>query len=654
MDLDRPRYCAGTSGGTSGSDLVEHGVAASATQIDFNERSGRGAWRRALAHVVANASEGLRERMRGLRGHGLRRGESAVIRHRGTLFHEVGVQSSVRESKLRRGRGWLMQQVRSVLLSLPYVAYYCMHHYFAAWDVEVELSTRTRTRVQLVQTLNFRAVSIWWSWALLPGSYLIVSWGSHLKSIASSHELQRGAGRYLHELETERNTGDQDHYTHRLRLASHAAHLPTLGEVLLLSLASYHLQVFEIREQWHGLKASGDMALYYALCSVYPLVFILLCLCTADLRRLCVMYQRRNLVHHAAAAIHTSVVIVVALGVVGLLYSLAILSAPMELNSHSNHRQQPQNLTAGHQNSSCDCAVQSRQSLTCAVLLDSFLARVPFAVACCYFWGYGIGQMRAWHNFACVWADFRGRPCLTLGSTCFVINTLLSAALARVGDAQLCAAAAPPMFFCTWGMFLVIILSLFAPVWKAIATGHLQQSKMSLVEEPWCFASAPETTDCGLQCMDYLQSVCRAYPDCFSQGFDWSSSGNSWASDVELWEQYKPLKTRWCAAFQLGLPEEAARVLAAMADIVAQTKWFSSYAGKVQGTLQTLCQESTHGTCIAVCVEGGPLSRVESLLMKGIVANVHVRGMRTRVKIKRLKFLELQLEVERYFESQLD
>ena len=47
---------------------------------------------------------------------------------------------------------------------------------------------------------------------------------------------------------------------------------------------------------------------------------------------------------------------------------------------------------------------------------------------------------------------------------------------------------------------------------------------------------------------------------------------------------------------------------------------------QVQGALAQACQASTNGDCVAVCVEGGPVTRVEHLLMDAIVKNVHVRG----------------------------
>ena len=49
--------------------------------------------------------------------------------------------------------------------------------------------------------------------------------------------------------------------------------------------------------------------------------------------------------------------------------------------------------------------------------------------------------------------------------------------------------------------------------------------------------------------------------------------------------------------------------------------------GKVQGALQAACQRSPNGMCYAICVDGGPVSRVESILMDVICSNVHVYGM---------------------------
>lgn len=69
-------------------------------------------------------------------------------------------------------------------------------------------------------------------------------------------------------------------------------------------------------------------------------------------------------------------------------------------------------------------------------------------------------------------------------------------------------------------------------------------------------------------------------------------------------------------------------------------------AGKVEGNLQAACQQNIFGTCVAVCIEGGPITRVESANMDEIVTNVNVRGRHTEVEVKRLTFAQLMQEAE--------
>ena len=83
----------------------------------------------------------------------------------------------------------------------------------------------------------------------------------------------------------------------------------------------------------------------------------------------------------------------------------------------------------------------------------------------------------------------------------------------------------------------------------------------------------------------------------------------------------------------------------------------SSSGGKVEGALQATCQdhpmeEACEDTpnCVAVCVEGGPVSRVEEYMMDEIVRNVHVMGaggtrLKVHIAVKRVTFEELQREV---------
>ena len=57
-------------------------------------------------------------------------------------------------------------------------------------------------------------------------------------------------------------------------------------------------------------------------------------------------------------------------------------------------------------------------------------------------------------------------------------------------------------------------------------------------------------------------------------------------------------------------------------DAILRTEWYTKYEGLVIGALKNACAESPTGTAIAVCIEGGPITRVESEMMDRIVGQV--------------------------------
>ena len=57
-------------------------------------------------------------------------------------------------------------------------------------------------------------------------------------------------------------------------------------------------------------------------------------------------------------------------------------------------------------------------------------------------------------------------------------------------------------------------------------------------------------------------------------------------------------------------------------------------------------KDASNFNCLAVCVEGGPVTRVENIMMHDIVSNVNVKGMRNlRVVVKTLTFEALKHEI---------
>ena len=74
------------------------------------------------------------------------------------------------------------------------------------------------------------------------------------------------------------------------------------------------------------------------------------------------------------------------------------------------------------------------------------------------------------------------------------------------------------------------------------------------------------------------------------------------------------------------------------------------FATCVASNLGNVAIDNDTGTrsinCCAVCVEGGPVTRVENIMMHDIVSNVNVKGMRNlRVVVKTLTFEALKHEI---------
>ena len=276
--------------------------------------------------------------------------------------------------------------------------------------------------------------------------------------------------------------------------------------------------------------------------------------------------------------------------------------------------------------------------------------------------------------------------------------------------------------------------------------------KSPLASQPWVFVSSPEVgpaNDGGCpKVMDHINVLCTEYPEYFSQGFDWATSGNSYPNDKapDLWGldgdwingQWRA--GRWVVPLAEGgsgpcVPggkwDEGARfepgkynggteefdgefdtkdmrpgpiaescrvwggtwgkynicptcggenptdgptdfvgrlltsanidytytarkcnnpdcgntrrdnIITEMTDDMIRTEWFNSFTGKVQGALQAACQQSPTHKCTAVCVHGGPVSRVELSKMPDIIKNVHVRGQDGADIINALRDIEI-------------
>ena len=140
------------------------------------------------------------------------------------------------------------------------------------------------------------------------------------------------------------------------------------------------------------------------------------------------------------------------------------------------------------------------------------------------------------------------------------------------------------------------------------------------------FVSSPEELHTGELVMDWLVEVCKACPCRFKQGFDWAGAGNSYEEDKSKWAAMAPIMKEWTQAMRDMDTAEAEQIILRLKPMLIKTSWYFNYRGKVQGALAQACQASPKGECVAVCVEGGPVTRVEHLMMDEIVQNVRIRG----------------------------
>lgn len=70
-----------------------------------------------------------------------------------------------------------------------------------------------------------------------------------------------------------------------------------------------------------------------------------------------------------------------------------------------------------------------------------------------------------------------------------------------------------------------------------------------------------------------------------------------------------------------------------------RTEWLKDYKGKVRGNLEAALQ--SRGRAVAVCIEGGPISQIESSIMRDLCEKVKVYGRDDLL-------MESDRDVERY------
>lgn len=124
---------------------------------------------------------------------------------------------------------------------------------------------------------------------------------------------------------------------------------------------------------------------------------------------------------------------------------------------------------------------------------------------------------------------------------------------------------------------------------------------------------------------------------------DWPNSTNARKADTGNFNRIGEIKSRW----------QDKEIFQEIMQLVMDTLWWNLYKGTVKGNLRA-CALAKRGLSVkAVCLDGGPVSRVEAHRMDSIVeeAVIELRTMGFDVKIEIERFASLQ-DFERVLEQQ--
>lgn len=102
---------------------------------------------------------------------------------------------------------------------------------------------------------------------------------------------------------------------------------------------------------------------------------------------------------------------------------------------------------------------------------------------------------------------------------------------------------------------------------------------------------------------------------------DWAGSKNARQADTPLWNRLFGEEGEE-SLIEVRNTNQSADAFAAVKDTVTQTLWWHLYKGLVKGGLRTAAMSGSDATVVAVCIQGGPISRVEASEMESIVEEV--------------------------------
>ena len=105
-----------------------------------------------------------------------------------------------------------------------------------------------------------------------------------------------------------------------------------------------------------------------------------------------------------------------------------------------------------------------------------------------------------------------------------------------------------------------------------------------------------------------------------SIAYDWKDSTNAFEGDKAKWDELFRLPDGPVSRWKEARGAERMVALDDMVKGVKATQWWARYTGQIKGGVKVECQ---HGSKVELlCIEGGPISQVESKEMAALVAEI--------------------------------
>jgi hypothetical protein len=166
------------------------------------------------------------------------------------------------------------------------------------------------------------------------------------------------------------------------------------------------------------------------------------------------------------------------------------------------------------------------------------------------------------------------------------------------------------------------------------------KAKLLFVSTPGkCFN--PRTGKYDFDLMGWLQKLCRHFAGRLVVAYDWAGSSSTDSRDKPWFDQIfearnsegRTLFEEWTAA----PTAEKERLIDVVAQILNETRWIASYKGSIKAQIRETCQGGSKA--ILVRFEGGPITRVEALVMDQLIAETMADLTQLGVRDPRVELL---------------